>query len=224
MNCKNCGRELLENSKFCTFCGVDQGEDLKVEQSNGNSLLVGYSEKITDPSIALALKKMNKSGVVFTLVLAVVAVFGFSMAGALEVGGFELPYAFYFGLALGGLLIALSFFQGAKGKKDGTWDGVVIDKTYKKASYAQRETGDHRTRYTIKVRKNDGSIKKLSCTEDLYHYYKIGDHVRHHGGTLPHLLEKYDKSNDRFIYCIVCSTKNEIENNICRRCKSPLMK
>jgi len=167
---------------------------------------------------------MSKSSMLFTLALAVAAVIGFSVAGALEVGGFALPSAFFFGLALGGLLIVLALFQRARGKKDGTWDGVVIDKTYKEASYAERQSGDHRTRYSVHIRREDGSVKKLSCTEELFHYYQVGEHVRHHGGTVEHVLEKYDKSGDSVIYCIVCSTKNEIQNDICRRCKSPLLK
>lgn len=224
MNCKNCGATLSGNARFCASCGADQGAGAQTGQTGGAQPLVGYSDKIHDPRIAAALKKMNKGGMVFTLVLAVLAVIGFSIAGALGAGGFELPSAFFFGLILGGLLIVLALFQRARGKKDGTWDGVIVDKTYKEAGYAERRTGDHRTRYSVHIRREDGSVKKLSCTEELFHYYQVGEHVRHHAGTVEHVLEKHDKSRDSVIYCIVCSTKNEIQNDICRRCKSPLLK
>jgi uncharacterized membrane protein len=224
MNCKNCGATLSGNARFCASCGADQSGGAQTGQTGGAQPLVGYSDKINDPLIVDTLKKMSKSSMLFTLALAVAAVIGFSVAGALEVGGFALPSAFFFGLDLGGLLIVLALFQRARGKKDGTWDGVVIDKTYKEASYAERQSGDHRTRYSVHIRREDGSVKKLSCTEELFHYYQVGEHVRHHGGTVEHVLEKYDKSGDSVIYCIVCSTKNEIQNDICRRCKSPLLK
>lgn len=224
MNCKNCGVALSGNPRFCTYCGVDQGGRVQTGQTAGYQPLVGYSDKINDPRIAATLKKINKSGMIFTLVLAVVAVIGFSIAGALEVGDFELPSAFFFGLGLGGLLIVIALFQRARGKKDSTWDGVVADKTYKEASYAKRQTGNYGTQYFVHVRRDDGSAKRLSCNKELFHYYQIGDHVRHHAGTLDYVLEKYDKSGDSVLYCIVCSTKNEIHNEICRRCKCPLMK
>jgi hypothetical protein len=224
MNCKNCGATLSVNAIFCASCGADQSGGTQSRQTDGNPSLVGYSDKIHDPRIATTLKKINKSSMFFILVLAVVVVIGFSVAGALEAGGLELPSAFFFGLILGGLLIVLALFQRAKGKKDGTWDGVVVDKTYKEASYADRQRGNYQTRYSIHIRREEGGVKKLSCTEDLFHYYQVGDHVRHHAGTVEHVLEKYDKSRDSVIYCIVCSTKNEIHNDVCHRCKSPLMK
>ncbi len=224
MYCKKCGSFIPENTKFCTSCGLEQDLDLQTDQAATSSSLVGYSDKINDPRIAENLEKMNRSGMVFTMILAVLAVFGFSIAGALDLGGLELPTAFFLGLALGGLLIVIALFQRAKGKKDGTWDGVIVDKTLKKASYASQETGDYRDSYYAHIRLMNGRIKKLSLTEDLFNYYNVGDHVRHHAGTLGHVLEKYDKSGDSVIYCIVCTSKNGFENDICRRCKSPLLK
>lgn len=224
MNCNNCGATLSENARFCASCGADRGGGAQTVQTGENRPLVGYSDNINDPRIASALKKTNKTGMIFTLALAVVVVIGFSVAGALEVGGFALPSAFFFGLILGGLLIVIALFQGAKAKRDKSWDGAVIDKTYKEASYADRQRGHYQTRYFIHIRRNDGGVKKLTVTEELFHYYQIGEHVRHHAGTAEHVLEKYDKSRDSVLYCIVCSTKNEIQNDVCRRCKSPLLK
>lgn len=224
MYCENCGALLSENGKFCGSCGTKQDGDVQTSQTGENPSLIGFSDKIHDPRVAETLEKMNKSSVKFALILAVIAIIGFTIAGALEVGGFELPFAFFLGLGLGGLLIVISLFQGKKRKKDVTWDGVVIDKTHKGASYSDMESGDHRTRYYVHVRRDDGSINKLNSTEALFHYYKIGDRVRHHACSLEHILEKYDKSQDSVIYCIVCSSKNDINNDFCHRCKSPLMK
>lgn len=224
MYCENCGSPLSENARFCTSCGIEHNGLEQTVQTGGNRSLVGYSGKINDPLIAETLKKVNKSGMIFTFVLAVAAVIGFTIAGAAEVGGFELPFAFFMGLAIGALLIVIAFFQRVKGKKEGTWDGVVADKTVKQPTYSERQKGDYQTRYSVHIHRDDGSIKVISCTEDLFHYYQIGEQVRHHAGTLDHVLEKYDKSHDSVIYCIVCSTKNDIQQDYCSRCKSPLMK
>lgn len=223
MYCENCGTTLSENTRFCTSCGVENNRPAQTVDSGGRSL-VGYSDKINDPLIAETLKKINKSGTIFTFVLAVAAVIGFTVAGAAEVGGFELPSAFFMGLAIGALLIVIALFQRVKGKKDRAWDGVIADKTFKEPTYSERQKGDYKTQYYLHVRRDDGTIKVIGCTEELFHYYQIGEQVRHHAGTLEHVLEKYDKSHDSVIYCIVCSTKNDIQQDNCNRCKSPLMK
>lgn len=219
MRCKNCNEVLLETSKFCPSCG----EVVSSNQASHNNL-IGFSDKINDPKVSASLQKINKSGMILTFVLAIVAVVGFTMAGLFEVGGFELPFAFYLGLGLGGLLILLSLYQRVKINKDKWWDGVIEDKVYKAPSLADQKSGDARSQYTLHIRRDDGKIKKISTTDDLYNYYNIGDKVRHHANTLAHLFEKYDKSLDTVIYCVVCSTKNNIEDDNCRRCKSPLLK
>ncbi len=222
MYCQHCGA-AIENARFCPSCGGKQNSQEQTESFNTNRL-VGYSDKINDPRIAAVMKKMNSSGIVFTFILAVVVVIGFTVAGAAEAGGFELPSAFFMGVGIGGLIIVIAFFQKLRTKNDKTWNGVIIDKQVKQPSYSERRQGYYQTKYTVHIRLENGKTKTMQYTEDLFNYYQIGDHVRHHAGTASHILEKYDKSNDTVIYCIACTSKNDIKNDLCHRCKSPLLK
>jgi len=222
MYCQHCG-VAVENARFCPSCGGKQGS-LEQTESLYTNQLVGYSDKINDPRIAAVMKKMNSSGTIFTFILAVVAVIGFTVAGAAEAGDFELPSAFFIGLGIGGLLVVIAFVQKARRKKDKTWDGVVVDKKVKQPSYSDRQQGHYQTKYSVHIRLENGKTKIMQYTEELFNYYQIGDHVRHHAGTASHILEKYDKSHDTIIYCIACTSKNDINNDICHRCKSPLLK
>ncbi len=193
-------------------------------ESMNKSNLVGYSDKINDPKIAEVLKKINSSGAVFTLIMAVLAVIGFTIAGAMEVGGFELPFAFYMGLGFGALLLVIAFFQKIKAKKDITWEAVITDKTVKEPTYSERQRGHLQAEYIIHFSLDNGKNKRANYTEDLFHYFKVGERVKHHAGTPEHILEKFDKSNDSVIYCVACTSKNDIEKDICYRCKCPLLK
>ncbi len=37
MFCKNCGKEIVDNSLFCTFCGAEQGEKAPMKQGDGTA-------------------------------------------------------------------------------------------------------------------------------------------------------------------------------------------
>ncbi len=58
--------------------------------------------------------------------------------------------------------------------------------------------------------------------DTLYNYYRIGDRVRHHAGL--NSYEKYDKTRDSIIFCAACATLCDIGDDVCYRCKCPLLK
>lgn len=41
MFCKSCGQELLDNTVFCTKCGINQGAEQKKEKSRTTELVLG---------------------------------------------------------------------------------------------------------------------------------------------------------------------------------------
>jgi len=213
----------FENSGFGPAYGGEPGPQNQTESSHPDNRPVGYSQKINDPRVAAVLKKIGSSGVVFTFILAALAVIGFTVAGAAQVGGFELPSALYMGLGFGGLLLVIALIQKIRGKKDKTWDGTLVDKRIKEPTYTQQRQGHYTTEYILYVRKSDGKTKKISATQEYFNYLQIGDQLRHHAGTADFLFEKYDKSRDSSIYCIACTSKNDINNDLCYRCKCPLL-
>lgn len=223
MNCQHCGTALSNHARFCPACGGEQNSFFPPATSGPNQRLIGYSERINDPRIAAMMQKINRSGLVFTLILAVVAVIGFTVAGAAEVGGFELPSALYYGLGIGGLLLVIGVIGRIRTGNDQTWDGTIESKKTKHPSYSDRQRGHYKTYYYLFVRRTDGKLKKIASSEDYNNYFQIGDRVRHHAGTAAHNMEKYDKSQDSIIYCVACTSKNEITSDSCHRCKSPLL-
>ena len=56
----------------------------------------------------------------------------------------------------------------------------------------------------------------------VFDYFQVGDRVRHHAGL--NSYEKYDKSHDSIIFCNACATLCQISDDVCWRCKCPLLK
>jgi len=226
MYCKFCGTNLPENAAFCGACGAQAASCGQPASAAGGR--VGYSPKIHDPAFSRYLKNTNRWAALFSAVLAVAAVVGFFIAGQIGVENMENPQALYIGLCIGAMFLAIAFFQIMGRKRSRTWDGTVVDKTVKQKS-RQKESGNeyytqHYTEYVVLIRSEDGKEHRI-CTEDddtVFHYYQIGDRVRHHAGL--NSYEKYDKSRDSIIFCSACRTLCDITDDVCPRCKCPLLK
>lgn len=227
MFCKNCGAALSAGTRFCTGCGAGATEPPSSRPAaQGGS--IGYSQRIHDPAFAGYIKNTNRWSAVFSVILAVVAVVGFTIYGEVS-REMENPQAMLIGLGIGALflLIALSTIVARKNSK--TWDGVVVDKTIQQKSH-RRHTGDddyyleHYTEYTVLVQDGRGKIHRLTAEDDdtRYQYFQVGDHVRHHAGL--NSYEKYDKSRDSIIFCNACATLCKITEDTCPRCHCPLLK
>ncbi|MDD3867125.1 MAG: zinc ribbon domain-containing protein [Eubacteriales bacterium] len=223
MFCQNCGTALSENQRFCPSCGVQQ-DAAASPQAAPPAGRVGFSPRIHDPAFALIMKKINRGSLIFTLVLSLTALIGFTVAGVMEAGGFELPSSLWIGLGLAGLLWLIYLIQGWRRRRDTSWEGTIVEKKVDRTTRTREDPYNHSLKYTVVVRKDDHSLIKLNYTQELYDYYQEGDRVRHHAGlAASHLLEKYDKSADEHLYCLACSTKNPIDQDRCRRCKAPLL-
>lgn len=107
--------------------------------------------------------------------------------------------------------------------------GTVEDKRIKKKTRRQ-DYGNNDfhyedyPEYSIIIRSDRGKRHAIRSTDDdtLYNYYKIGNRVRHHAGL--NSFEKYDKTGDKIIFCNACGTLCDISQDICFRCKCPLLK
>lgn len=216
MYCQQCGAALPENTKFCSTCGDNTG-------------LVGFSSKINDPAFTKYIKNTNRWSAIFSVILAVAAIIGFTVAGEMEVDGMENPQALYIGLGIGGMFLLIALIQIVGRKRSRTWDGMVSDKKINKKRRRQ-STGDDDyywvdyTEYVVTINGDNGKTHQIKVDDDdtLYNYYQVGDRVRHHAGL--NTYEKYDKSNDSIIFCAACASLNKMEDNYCFRCKCPLLK
>lgn len=215
MHCPHCGEAGPENTSFCAFCG----SRLKPEQP-AKPGLVGFSPKINDPAFARYVRHANLWAVIFTGMLAIIAVIGFTVAG--EVGSeMENPESMYIGFGIGGMFLSIALLQILGRKKSRTWDGTVVDK---EINGGRDKNGRDYTEYVVVVEDERGK-KYCSIVKDddtCYNYFQTGDQVRHHAGL--NSYEKYDKSQDSVIFCNACGDIWAIEEDVCPRCKCPLLK
>jgi hypothetical protein len=138
------------------------------------------------------------------------------------------PEALYIGLGIGGMFLAIALLQVLGRKTSKTWDGTVINKKISSRRRKKR-TGDggyywmNYTEYVVFIKDDRGKGHEIVVEDDntLYNYYQIGDRVRHHGGL--NSYEKYDKTGDRIIFCNACASLCDINDEVCFRCKCPLL-
>lgn len=223
MFCKNCGTKLDESTSFCSKCGTAVSSAQQEEKQN-TSELIGFSSKINDPAFRAYKKKSVAWAFIFSGILAVIAVIGFPIYGD-KSGDIDWPYSLFYGIGIGGMFIVIALLQTLKKSLDKTWDGVV---EYKDSYYLKERNDNGRahyhTIYILKIRKDSGGVKKHKWRDipGVYDYYNAGDRVRHHKGFT--YYEKYDKSGDTQIMCAACMSFQDINKDICTRCKCPLLK
>jgi hypothetical protein len=250
----NCGLQIPEDTRFCQYCGTkinplpvgaanpppianippvsNQPSSVNVSPT-GNvqpvQNLRGFSTRINDPAFAKYIKNTNRWSAIFSVILAIVAVVGFYIAGEKGADNMENPQALYIGLGIGGMFLLIALFQILGRKRSVTWDGTVEDRKVKKKTERQNY-GDNDVRYedyleyTVIIRSDQGKKHTIRHrnNDTIYNYYSIGDRVRHHGGLKS--FEKYDKTGDKFIPCNACGTLCDIREDYCSRCKCPLLK
>lgn len=227
MYCKHCGTDLSDDTRFCTGCGAQTGSVPDSHPPTGGGR-IGYSERIQDPAFARYLKSTNRWSAVFSVILAVAAVIGFYIYGETS-REMENPQALFIGLGIGGMFLLIALYSILARKKSKTWDGVVVDKTIKEKS-RRHDTGnndstiDYYTEYAVIVRDERGKAHRMTAEDDrtVFDYFQVGDRVRHHAGL--NSYEKYDKSHDSIIFCNACGTLCQISDDVCFRCKCPLLK
>ena len=209
------------------YINLMREESAMTEKKRGS---VGYSSRINDPAFKKYLKNSNRWSLLFSLIIAIVAVVGFYIYGETS-SEMENPQALYIGFGIGGMFILVALFQVLGRKKSRTWDGTVVDKTVKNKRRRQSTGADENdfywveyTEYKVIIRSEQGKKYEITAEDDttLYDYYQIGDKIRHHAGL--NSYEKYDKSKDSIIFCGACGSLNQIEDDFCHRCKCPLLK
>ncbi len=227
MYCSNCGTQVSENAKFCSGCG--NGIRYSPQSFQQAVSLNGFSTRISAPAFAKYIKNTNRWSALFSMILALVAVIGFYIAGEAGAEGMSNPQSLYIGFGIGGMLLVIALFQIMGRKRSKTWDGTVVDKKIKKKTETHTY-GDDDVRYedyleySVIIRSDQGkqyTIRNRN-NDTLYNYYRVGDRVRHHAGL--NSYEKYDKTGDTFIPCNACATLCEINEDYCFRCKCPLLK
>ena len=242
MYCASCGAQIPDNAKFCTACGTQvvqaaaqaaqtapqqapAAADTAAPATARPKVLRGYSDRINDPTFARYVKHTKQWSMIFSIILAVVAIVGFYIAGEKGADGMSNPESLYIGFGIGGMFLVIGLFASFGRKKLGvTWDGTVVDKKVKKKTRRDDDGDEDYLEYTVYIRSDQGKRDTIKAEDDdtRYNYFKIGDRVRYHAGLKSY--EKYDKTGDSIIFCNACATLCDIEDDYCFRCKCPLLK
>ena len=229
MYCSHCGTELYDDPTSCPSCGRPLGMSPRnsppAETAVTGRGSVGFSSKINDPAYAGYQKASGKWSILFAVILAVIAVVGMPIYGHMS-GEVEMPQSLYYGMIIGGMFIVIALAQLARTNRDTTWDGVVVSKRMfdRRDSDSNSETFTTHKVYEYKVKRDSGKVYTHQTNDDntMFDYFDVGDRVRHHKGFA--VYEKYDKSKDDIIFCVACYTMNKISDDVCARCKCPLLK
>jgi len=226
MYCTKCGNPLEKNADICPVCHNGMNQENQSTQQTEN--LRGFSIRINDPLFAKYVKNSNRWAAIFSIIIAVIAIVGFYIAG--EVGNeMDNPESLFVGLGVGGMFIIIAIFQIFGRNSGKTWDGTIEDKKIKKKT-ERHDYGDGDVQYdkyleySVFVRSDRGKRYVIRTRDDdsRYNYYNIGDRIRYHGKLSTY--EKYDKTGDKFIPCNACGTICDISDEYCFRCKCPLLK
>lgn len=186
---------------------------------NGNdNLYIGYSDKIYDPAVQAALKKNKRAAGVFFILLILAPIV---VSAILCIKNDDTSVIMVgFGVSAVFFVFNVAAFIVQKTKRQ--WDGEVVKKYTER-----RRSGDNdiaTTYYTVELRTDSGKKKKISGTINLYFdYLNVGDKVRYYP-QFNNYYEKYDKSNDSYVICPVCMTKNNIADDHCKKCRVPVIK
>ncbi|MDD4029241.1 MAG: hypothetical protein PHI40_08670 [Caldisericia bacterium] len=189
---------------------------------------MSYSERINDPAFTRYIQNTHRVTWIFSSIIAIVAIVGFFIYGQTSTE-MDNPQALYIGFGIGGMFLVIALFRSLGYRKGKTWDGVITGKDVKEKR-VKKYTGDNDYYwdvykvYNVFVQDEQGKNHTIRTerNDTVYKYYKVGDKVRYHGGL--HTYEKFDKSHDSIVFCNACATLNDIQNEVCTRCKCPLLK
>lgn len=236
--CQNCGAELDAEARFCSGCGEatkNQTVETSSKQVNFEPYVrVGFSDKINDQKIVESIEKSKKfsRGCAFITIPLPLIIYLIVSLVSDEV---ETTDAFVIGGTISVVFLLLNLISIYISNAKRGWDGVVTDKRYKNKT-RRVKNGDssdieHYDEFIITFRTDSG--KKERCVErfyqgraadvDYYDYLEIGDRVRYYP-QLNYSYEKYDKSCDSHIPCMMCKKFNDIHNDVCDSCSNPLFK
>lgn len=222
MQCPNCQAQIADTAGSCPYCHSQISLSGPYRSWTAGGL--GFSSRINDPLFQQYIKSSNRWAIWFSLFLALLAVVGFYIAGEMGLEKMKNPQSLFIGIFLALLFTGIAFAQIIKKKRSKTWDGIVVDKKIKKKTRHDQDTVETYLEYRVIIRQDNGKkhVLKNLRSDLLYHYYNIGDRVRHHAGL--NSIEKYDKSKDRYIPCNACGSISDINEDYCSKCKCPLLK
>ena len=231
MFCPQCGASLKDGSRFCENCGArlsaapaqQTTRNEYVFEDAGASLAPGYSRMIDSPKVRQALEKQRGAAKKYGAVLCVLPLLGFLIYSFIS-QKMSTSEGLLYGVIVSAIFAVTMLISSAKQKKAKPFEGNVADKRHERR-VSHDADGDRTTHdsYFVWVDGTDGKRHKKEVTPTMFNYLQVGDRVRYLP-EFPQPFEKYDKSRDAEIPCMICGHMNAVANDTCRFCKNPLIK
>lgn len=226
--CSNCGERIEKGKMKCPDCGMWYSEKRKYKNSSAlGAGGIGWSDRINDPRFAKYDRNYRKYSFIWVGALSVIIPAIMLSTGELSLDKEGITVI---GVIVGVLWLFCLVFLFCSGRKKPDWDGRVEDKRVEQRTRRVKVGDGYRKEnyieYIIIFRLTDGSIKEMSYKENRtkFDYYRIGEYVHFHGKKHLSVIEKYDKSQDEFLFCVKCHDINDARNTFCPRCGCPLLK
>lgn len=186
-----------------------------------SEIKLGYSEKINDETITKALKKNQKIGAIISICAVIIPLI---VGVVMSVGGNKDGITIGIGVSL--VFFLCIVIPAIKKKISKEWEGTVISKEIKKVRRKVKDDYREEEHYIIHVQKISGAKTKIDESvvyHPYYDYLNEGDKIKYHP-KFNNYYEKYDKTNDTYLYCAVCQTKNDIDKDHCTKCGAIILK
>ena len=191
--------------------------------------MAGYSDRVNDPQILAAVKKNQKTSLIFSFILVPLPLIGFLIYSAVN-DKMEPQQGLIYGACVSAVFLIFALYGVIKARAKNSYEATVIDKKSHLAYRHNNSDDTHRetvTEYVTTVRTTDGKKKKIVEQEGsqtwAWDYLQVGDRFKYHPQfNFPY--ELYDKSKAPYIACVSCGTKNPVEADACQKCGLPLLK
>lgn len=191
--------------------------------------MAGYSNRVNDPQILAAVKKNQKTSMIFSFILVPLPLIGFLIFSFVN-DELEPQQGLIYGACVSAVFLVFALYGLIKARAKNAYEATVIDKKSHLAYRHNNSDETHRetvTEYITVVKTTDGKKKKIVEQEGsqiwAWDYLQVGDRFKYHPQfNFPY--ELYDKSKAPYIVCVGCMTKNATEDDACKKCGLPLIK
>lgn len=187
----------------------------------------GFSQRINDYAFVSKAKRGSKYSVVYSVFFAIACVPVFIMMDTVS-DKINRTGAITAGIFAAIIILAAGIFLQLRYIKKRSWEGTITNKQEEKSTQLVLKglllKKAEITMYVIEALEKDGKLHKIKYKDrqDIFEYFNVGDQISKHGGLK--IYEKFDKTGDTCVFCSVCLTKNEPDEDFCAKCKFPLLK
>jgi len=169
MFCHNCGNKVSDRTEFCISCGkavahttsktATPNKMVTLVPSQGDTGLVGFSDRCYSPEIMVAAKKNKKSSIGCIWLLVFVPLIVFPIAGLL-MDDFSFGESAIIGVGIAIVMLIMNVLSVRRAKQP-VWEGIVTNKSSKVKYEHKDDATKTYTEYTVAIITDKGKKRLL---------------------------------------------------------------